>query len=129
MQVIPLGDPPNLFFSGCGLGTQIKLYPDGMTVRGAGLHLCDVGGARYPMVGDLLRINRYLPCWSVETHGRPYDRVVRLALCVLAMSLPSIVQLRSTATESELVQTGAIIFAARLPSSAIAEAAARGGIS
>ena len=117
MLAIPLGDPPNPFFAGCTLGTQIKLGIDGMTVRGAGLHRRSVGGPSYPMAGDPLHISRYLSAWSVETHGRPYDRIVRLALHMLAMTLPDIVQLQSTATEGELVETGAIIFAARLGAS------------
>lgn len=117
MQAIPLGEPPNAFFLGCALGTQVKLGVDGMTVRGAGLHRRSAGGPSYPMAGDALHISRYLPAWSVETYGKPYDRVVRLALHVLAMSLPNIVQLHSTATEAEMVETGAIIFAARLGAS------------
>lgn len=117
MVSIPLGDPPNPFFAKCALGTQIKVGIDGMTVRGAGLHRRSADGPSYPMGGGPLHISRHLPSWSVETYGRPYDRVVRLALHVLRMALPNLVQLQSTATEHELVETAAIIFAARLGAS------------
>lgn len=112
VQLLDLGEPPNPFYAGATQGTQFKLGENGMTIRGAGLHRRSEGGPSYSMCGQPLHISRFLSSWSIETHGRPYDRAVRLALTVLTMTLPGIARMHTTAPEHEMLDTGGVIFAA-----------------